>query len=181
MLSCHQGCLRLVQYLLENYDDIFDLNDDVNPFAETVLMASCRLGYTPISLYILLMHSAKINLNARNNEGQTLLMIACVYDDFEIVKHLLKTHNHMIDLNAVDDEGHTAFMLATLYGHHHIVDYLISKYGRYIDMTVRNNDNKTALELARENSLMNTNYRAIVRLVETATQPAPTVSHRLKK
>ena len=69
------------------------------------------------------LYSERIELNARDNEGQTVFMFACGNGHKDIVIMLL-AHSDRIDLNATDNSGKTALMIACQYGHQNIINLL---------------------------------------------------------
>ena len=73
---------------------------------------------------LLLDHSERIELNARDNFGWTGFMEAC-YNGHKDVVQLLLDHFERIELNARDNYGRTALMNARRIGHKDIVLKLI--------------------------------------------------------
>ena len=76
-------------------------------------MFACGNGHKDV-VKLLLDHSERIELNARDNEGQTVFMFACGNGHKDIVIMLL-AHSDRIDLNATDNSGKTALMIACQY------------------------------------------------------------------
>ena len=73
-------------------------------------MRACLTGHKDV-VQLLLEHSERIDLNARDNDGRTALMFAVQNGHPNVVKSLV---NHSdIDLNVTDNYGRTALMIGS--------------------------------------------------------------------
>ena len=86
-------------------------------------MIACQWGCKDVVKLLLLDHSDRIKLNARNNKSQTAFMIACLEGYKDIVKFFLD-NSERIELNARSNNGNTAFMWACQYGRRDVVKLL---------------------------------------------------------
>lgn len=98
------------------------VNVNIANNGETALMAAASRGYE--NIVTLLLQTADIAVNERDNEGRTALMRACIKGYDNIVKLLLKVPG--IDVNVQDQYGITAVMWAIYKSRENIVKELCS-------------------------------------------------------
>jgi ankyrin repeat protein len=86
----------------------------------------------------------KINVNARNKDGETTLILASKKEYIDLVKYLIKKPD--IDINIKDNNGNTALITAASNGNIEIVTALLDIPS--IDINAKNNDGDTAVNVA---------------------------------
>ena len=86
---------------------------------------ACKNGYKNV-VELLLNHSERIDLNARDNFGWTALMLASIHEQEDVVQLLQDHSDTRIDSNAGNDNG--ALMIASQRGHQDIVHLQESKF-----------------------------------------------------
>ena len=74
-------------------------------------MDACTSGHKGV-VQLLLNHSIRIDLNARDKYGKTAFMKACAHGKKDIVQLLLDHSDPNIELNARSSSGKTVFMVA---------------------------------------------------------------------
>lgn len=89
----------------------------------------------------------RININAKNEDGETALSRASMLEELEIVKYLIE---HGANINAKDEDGNTALMWASLSRNLEFVKYLIENGA---DVNIKNNNGKTALDMAESEEI----------------------------
>ena len=154
------GILHVGELIFENFDTpglikCLEVSQTWKILAENVLLKrwkgkifqACNRGYIEI-VKLLLKHSDKIDLNARNNRGQTAFIGACAYGKVHVVQFLLSHPN--IEVNTHDDKGWTALVWAYTNNHKDVVKLLIDHSDRKLDLNVRNSSGWTALMVACE-------------------------------
>ena len=84
---------------------------------------------------LLMNHSERVELNARDCFGLTAFMLACKKGNTDIVKLLLDRSDRNIELNTRDRFGSTAFMRACKKGNTDIVKLLLD-HSEVIDINI---------------------------------------------
>ena len=126
----------------------------------TAFMWACQFGHIDV-VKLLLIHSNRIDLNARTNTGLTAFMCACRIGHKDVVQLLLDQVNSNIELNARSRSiGSTAFMLACQNEHKDVVQLLLDNSER-IDLNARDNFGRTALMYACRGGLVIRQYRCL--------------------
>jgi ankyrin repeat protein len=83
----------------------------------------------------------RLDLNAKDDEGDTVLMYACSVSNLDVVKYLVT--EGCLDINVKNNDGITALMLACVSGKFDIVKYLVSECNANVN--AKDNDGVTAL------------------------------------
>ena len=156
LLACQHGQLYFVEELL--YDGADIECKDANGM--TPLIVAAFSDQTPV-LKRLLNHQPKVNVDAKDNDGQTALMYASFNGNQECRVALLESN---ASVNAVDKNGNTAFHIAAENENIECVEELLKL--RYHVLNVRNQEKKTVLDVTKNEKM--------IELISKAMEEKPT-------
>ena len=135
--ACKEGNTEVVQYLVENYQDVLTMRDKElsSPFHVAGLSGSVEL--------VKYLISKGCEVMDKDNDGWTVLHYACKEGNTEVVQYLVENYPELLTMR--DKELSSPFPVAGLSGSVELVKYLISKGCEVMD---KDNDGWTVLHQA---------------------------------
>ena len=140
-VASSQGCLRIVQYLIEVQNCEKECKDRHN---ETPLHEAIKGGRFDVMTYLI---SKGCDPLCGGKSGGTALHHACQHGRIEEVKYLIADNNLAID-KPCDNSGASPLHVAAVNGRLDVVKLLVETF--LCNLDVRDSNGQTPLELAQE-------------------------------
>ena len=137
--ACASGNVEVVEYLVENWSLMFDINGQDNE-GVTALFLACRRGHTEIVKYLL--EKTFSDPNIKTSSEQTCLHAASSSGNVELVAYL----SIMFCDKTRDAEGTTPLHIACRAGHISVVQFFIDK--QKCDFSILTNNGSSYLHEA---------------------------------